>query len=402
MLQVTTAIRKLAAMKKRKRIIQGGTWAGKTFGILAIIINDAISNPGELTTIVAETMPALKTGCIRQFKEILMSTGRWMEGSWNANDMFYTFQNKTVVEFKSFDSLGKALASGKRTNLFINEAPFILYEIADALIMRTEKNVWMDYNPSELSWPITEIKTNNDAEFLLLKATDNEALPDSIRNELNIKLQKAEAEKEAGLPITSYFQNWCRVYITGEVGNLIGLVFNNWNIVSLIPDEAKLVGYGMDFGFTNDPSTLIGVYRKDRDLYLKEFIYETQLTNQDIISRLNSIGISKSDKIIADSAEPKSIEDLRRAGFNIVGAKKGPDSIKHSIDRLQQYKLFAEATSLNLIREFRNYRWKVGRDGKSLNEPVDHSNHLLDPLRYLAMDGLLNGSQTFDYDFASI
>jgi phage terminase large subunit len=399
--QMTTAVHKIANMKGRKRIIQGGTWSGKTYGVLVVLINHAISTPSRLITVVAETIPALKSGAIRQFKDIMMSTGRWNDESWNANDLSYSYSNDSVIEFKSFDSIGKALASGKRTDLFINEAQHQDYEIVDALIMRTEDSITFDYNPSHTFFIMTEIMSNPDAEFLLLKASDNEALPENIKRELSIKLEKAKQEKEQGLPVTSYWQNWCRVYIDGEVGNLIGQIYSNWSIVDDIPSDIPLLCYGADWGFSSDPSTLLAVYQRDKDLFLKELIYETGLTNNDFVSRMNVLGISKTAKIIGDSSEPKTLEEIRRHGYNIVGAKKGPDSVRFGINKLQEYKLHIHASSLNLIKELRAYRWRTDKNGKATGEPIDSFNHLLDPARYIT-DELKTGSLTFDYFITSI
>jgi phage terminase large subunit len=381
----TTAVNKLLNLQRRKKIIQGGTWAGKTYGIIAILIDYAAKNAKQTGTVVAETIPAIKGGALKDFREIMQETGRWVESRFNATDLYYTFANGTKLEFKSFDSVGKAQAAGKRNFLFINEGPYINYDIADALIMRTSGPIWVDFNPTQEYWAHTELLTNNDAEFLLLKATDNEGLPDTIQNELNIKIAKATAEKSQGLPITSYWQNWCRVYIDGEIGNLQGVVFNNWKTVTEIPIGAELLGRGMDFGFTNDPTTLIEIYKADGQLWLNELLYETGLTSPDIVARLVQFGID--GDIIADSADPKTIAEINSlwSSGTVTAAEKGPDSIRKGIDALQAYKLNITETSRNLIKELRAYRWKVDKSGKSLNEPIDHSNHLIDPARYIML-----------------
>ena len=375
----TTAVNKILRLKKRKKIIQGGTWAGKTYGIMAVIINYLSINSGRHCTVITETIPAIKKGALANFFEILMITKRWNQSLYNATDRIYKFPNGSIIEFNSFDSVGKAQAAGKRTDLFINEAPYISYDVADALIMRTSGNVWIDFNPTHEFWAHTEILSNPDAEFLLLKYTDNEALPKTIYDELMMKLEKSKT--------SAYWANWCRVYIDGEIGSLQGVVFDNWKQVSEIPKEAKLIAYGKDFGYTNDPTTLIGVWKQDGELYLKEFLYETGLTNPQICERLRSFGIKK-EEIIADSAEPKSIQEIRMQGFNIHPAVKGKDSITSGIDVLQRYKINVTADSLNLIKELRNYKWKQDKDGKTLNEPIDYYNHLIDPLRYIALNKL--------------
>ena len=379
MFQQTTAAYKIHNLTKRKKIIQGGTWAGKTYGIIVSIVDLLSKNKDRHLTVVSETIPAVKKGALSNFFEFMQSTGRWNQSQYNATDRIYKFYSGSIIEFNSFDSVGKAQAAGKRTDLFINEAPYISYDVADALIMRTSGNVWIDFNPTHEFWAHTEILSNPDAEFLLLKYTDNEALPKTIYDELMMKLEKSKT--------SSYWANWCRVYIDGEVGSLQGVVFDNWKQVSEIPTDAKLIAYGMDFGFTNDPTTLIGVWMQGGELWVKEFLYETGLTNPMICERLRSFGIKK-EEIIADSAEPKSIQEIRMQGFNIHPANKGKDSIVSGIDVLQRYKINVTADSLNLIKEFRNYKWKQDKDGKTTNEPIDYYNHLIDPLRYIALNKL--------------
>ena len=316
----TKAINKLLTLTKRKRIVQGGTWAGKTFGIVACIIDYATKHPNQTGTIVAETIPAIKGGALKDFKHIMQITGRWFEDRFNATDLHYTFANGFKLEFKSFDSVGKAQAAGKRDLLFINEGPYINYQIADALIMRTTERIWVDFNPTQEFWAHTELLSNNDSEFLLLKAEDNQGLPDTIKNELNIKLAKAQQEKDQGLPITSYWQNWKRVYFDGEIGSLQGVVFNNWQQIDTIPDHAEFLCYALDWGYTNDPTAVVAVYKSGNKLYVDQILYEPGLTNSMIIERLRPI-VKRHKTIIADSAEPKSITDLQNGGFNVEGAR---------------------------------------------------------------------------------
>lgn len=378
MFQRTTAVNKILALTKRKKIIQGGTWAGKTYGIMAVIVNYLLLNEACHLTVVTETIPAVKKGALANFFEIMMLTQRWNQSNYNATDRIYKFPNGSVIEFNSFDSVGKAQAAGKRTDLFINEAPYISYDVADALIMRTSGNVWIDFNPTHEFWAHTEILSNPDAEFLLLKYTDNEALPKTIYDELMMKREKAKD--------SAYWANWCRVYIDGEIGSLQGVVFDNWKQCEQLPTDAKLIGYSMDFGFSNDPTAVCEVREQNGELFIRELIYETGLTNPMICERLKKLGVS--GEIIADSAEPKSIAEIRMQGFRILPAKKGADSIQSGIDVLQRYKINVTADSLNLIKEFRNYKWKQDKDGKQLNEPVDYYNHAIDGIRYVALNKL--------------
>ena len=384
-------------MKARKRVIQGGTSSGKTYGIIPILIDWAIKNPRKRITVVAESIPAVKDGALKIFQDVMFETNRWIESHWIGNPMEYTFGNGTIIQFKSFDSIGKAKASGKRDVLFLNEANHISFEIADALMIRS-KQTWIDFNPDNEFWAHTETLNEHNSEFLLLSFEDNEALPDETLEDLLIK--KAKAFFNCDLPNdllfkdgnvkNEYWANWWRVYGLGQIGRLQGVVFDNWKQVEAIPFDAQLLGYGMDFGFTNDPTTLIAVYRYDSKLYVDEVLYRTNMTNNEIGNFLKSNGIVRPNEIIADSAEPKSIQELRLQGFNITPASKGADSIKIGIDILKRNEFLVTQRSTNLIKELRAYVWDTDRDGKLTGKPIDHSNHAIDALRYFALNKLNN------------
>lgn len=381
MFQVTTAINKLLALSKRKRVIQGGTWAGKTYGIMAVLIDWCARHQHKKVTVVAETIPAVKEGALQQFMQIMQYTHRWIDARYNAVDMQYTFANGTKIQFKSFDSEGKAKAAGKRDVLFLNEANHIPFPIAHALIMRTEGNVWIDFNPDAEFWAHKEILPQEDSEFLLLKYTDNEGCPDSIIKELEYRRQQAATN--------DYWANWCRVYIDGEVGTLHNAIFETAKRINSIPIDAKLLGYGLDFGFSSDPAALVGAWRYNGEIILKELIYQTGLTNSDLCKLMRDKGIQDHDKIIADSAEPKSIEDIYRNGFRAIEpARKGPDSIKAGIDLIRQNKIIITEDSTNLFKEWHGYKWMKDKDGNTLPKPAPGNDHGIDAVRYLLLTAL--------------
>lgn len=373
----TTAIQKMRAMKARKRVVQGGTSSGKTFGIIPILCQYAMTHPRCRITVVAESIPAVKDGAVKIFKDIMFDSGRWFEDCWIGNPMEYTFDNGAIIQFKSFDTVGKAKASGKRDVLFLNEANHIPYEIADALMIRS-KETWIDFNPDNEFWVHTEVLQEHNSEFLLLTYRDNEALPPETLEDLLIKIEKAKT--------SDYWRNWCKVYVDGEVGSLQGTVFQFKQVLD-IPIEADLIGYGLDWGYSNDPTAMVAVYKCNGELYLEELIYQTNLTNRQIVARMQELNVSKYKRIVADSAEPKSIQDLVDFGFaNVEPAKKGGDSIRASINTLQDYTLNVTASSLNIIKELRNYRWATDNAGKPTNAPIDKYNHALDALRYVALN----------------
>lgn len=389
MFKRTTAVNKILAMRKRKRVIRGGTWAGKTYSIIPVLINRALSQPGVKITVVAESIPAVREGAAEIFKEIMQSTGRWIEECWIGNPMEYRFKNGSKMQFKAFDTEGKAKAAGKRHVLFMNECNHIPFPIANQLMIRSDE-MYFDYNPDNEFWIDTEVLTAHNSELLVLTYQDNEGIKASALEDLLIN--KAKAYHDPDLPDhllnedwnikSKYWANWWRVYGMGQIGSLQGVVFDNWKQVDSIPPHAKLVGYGMDFGFTNDPTTLVAIYEADGEYYFEELIYQTGLSNADISKMCKDLKLDRSVYIYADSADPKTIADLKARGIKITGAEKGPDSIIFGIQRIQEKPINILSSSINLIKEFRRYKWAVAKTGETLNVPIDAFNHAIDAIRY--------------------
>jgi phage terminase large subunit len=379
MLQRTTAQAKISKLNKRVRVVRGGTSASKTFTIVPFLIDYAVKNPLAEISIVAETIPHLKRGALRDFLKIMDMIGMYEPENFNKSSLVYTFSNGAYIEFFSADAESK-LRGARRDVLFVNECNNITWEAYYQLAIRTRRFIYLDYNPVSEFWVDTELINDSDTDFVVLTYKDNEALDLSIIKEI-------EKAKEKALTST-YWANWWSVYGLGNIGSLQGTVFENWAQCDSVPTDAEFIAYGMDFGFTNDPSTLIAVYRFNGELYLNELIYQTKLTNSDLIARLKELNVTSQQMIVADSAEPKSIEDLRRASFRIEGAKKGPDSIRNSIDTLQAFKLHVTKSSINLIKELRNYKWITDNDGKHTSQPIDSYNHAIDAIRYVALNRL--------------
>lgn len=370
-------------MKARKKVISGGSSAGKTFSIIPILIDKACKSPNLEISIISESIPHLKKGCIKDFIKIMKATGRWFDERYNATDRKYVFANGSFIEFFS----PEAVLGARRNILYINECINIKYEDYHQLAIRTSNDIYLDFNPAEQFWVHTEVLKEPDAELLTLTYLDNEARPDNVDYEFAIARTKAEEEKKAGLPPTSYWQNWCTVYIDGGLGSLQGTIFR-YSLCDDIPKDAKLISYGLDFGFSNDPAAVIAVYLFNKELFIKEVFYKTGQTNSDLCTALKGL-IPIHSEIVADSAEPKSIEDMRRFGFsNIQSAQKGADSIRNSIDVIQRYSINITKDSTNLLKEFRMYRWQVNKSGESTGEPIDAYNHLIDGLRYVALNKL--------------
>lgn len=377
-------------MKARKKVIQGGTSAGKTYAIIPLLINIAIAVEKKLKiTIVAETLPAVKEGALDIFKTIMEETGRWIDSEWNASALIYTFKvTGTRIQFKSFDSVGKAKASGKRDILFLNEANHIPFEIADALMIRS-RQTYIDFNPDIEFWVHTEVLNSVNSEFLLLTYEDNEGLsPETLEDLLekkskaffNTNLPKDKIFEPSNIK-NDYWANWCLVYIYGEIGNLEGVIFNNWKIINSIPLEARLIGYGLDFGFTNDPTTIIEIYKYNDTRILNEICYLKGLSNSDIAKKIKT-----KLPCYCDSAEPKSISELKTYRINALPVEKGADSIKYGINLMQENEYLVTSNSINTINEFRKYSWEKDKNtGAKLNKPIVGFNHAIDAIRYHEM-----------------
>ncbi len=386
----TTAIRKIRRIDnlhkllddtyRRIKVIQGGTSAGKTFAIIPILIDKAIKKGGTSISIVSESFPHLRKGAMRDFINIMKMTNRYIDKNWNRTNSIYTFSNGSYVEFFSAESADK-LRGARRNILFVNECNNITHEAYSQMAMRTDEDIYLDYNPSHKFW-IEDVLKSNEAYKIILTYKDNEALSDTIIKFLESKRDLANTSE--------YWKNWCKVYLDGQQGTLEGVIFDNWKPIDKIPEEARLLAYGLDWGYTNDPTTLIGVYKYNDEIILDELIYKTGLTNQDIIKELKLLNISSREEIYCDSAEPKSIKEVSLGGFRTLPTKKGKDSIVYGIQLMLGEKFLVTKNSRNLIMELNRYSWKIDRSGVPINIPIDNYNHGIDAVRYVFQTKLAN------------
>jgi phage terminase large subunit len=400
MFKRTPAISKLLKLTKRIKKVPGGPSAGKTFGIIPILIDRATRSDLLEISIVSESLPHLRKGAMKDFLKIMKATGRYNDERWSRTLLTYTFANGSYIEFFSADQDDK-VRGPRRNILYINECNNISFETYHQLAIRTDMEVWLDYNPTHEFWINTELKDDIDSEELILTYKDNTALADSIVREIEKALFKGfyntsepDLFKDSNIK-NQYWSNWWRVYGLGLVGSLEGVIFSNWSQIGKVPEEAQLLGYGLDFGFTNDPTALVAVYRWNNQIVFDELIYQTGLLNSDIIREMTRIGIDQRTLIYADSAEPKTIEEIRRSGFNIHPTVKGADSINFGISILQEQKVLVTSESVNLIKELRNYIWDKDKNGAKLNKPIDDWNHGIDAIRYFAMMALKKKSEGF-------
>jgi phage terminase large subunit len=357
--------------KKRITVEQGGSRSGKTYNILVwVIFYYCSQNEGHTVTICRKTFPSLRASVMRDFLEILQRYEIYEEKYHNKTNNEYAL-NGNLVEFISLDQPQK-IRGRKRNLLYINEANELYFEDWQQLIMRTTGKVVIDYNPSDaFHWIYDKVIPREDCEFFKTTYKDNPFLEPELVKEIE-RLQGTD-------------DDYWRIYGLGERGSSRATIFQ-FGVVS--EPYGELLSIGLDFGYTNDPTALVKVYKRGNELIFDELLYHTNLTNQDIAQKFDELELNRMDIIYADSAEPKSIEELHRMRWNVKPTVKGADSIMAGIDMLKRYELKVTAKSLNLIKEFQNYKWIEDKNGNLLNKPVDNYNHAIDAIRYAVYNKL--------------
>lgn len=372
--EVTTALNKMLKMKARKKVVQGSTSSGKTYGIIPIIYDRCLEKDRLKATVTAETFSSLKDGAIDILKTFLMDEGRWVDDRWNATDFIYTLGNGSRIQFKTFDSVGKAKAAGKRDLLFINEANHIAWDIADALMIRSQE-IWLDFNADETFWAHTEVLTSPDSEFLQLTYEDNEAIPEATYQDLMEKKRKAEIEERAG--IKGYHWNWWQVYGLGNVGQRLELVYSPWEVLKERPSKFKEYIYGLDFGYQH-PLALVKIWYCDNDIFLEEVIYKPLLSSPKMIEEFTKCMVDKTKEIIYDHARPELASDLEDVGYYMIKADK---SVDKGIEAVRFFNIYVHEDSINIQRENNKYSYK--RINGILTDSIKKENDdAMDAIRY--------------------
>jgi phage terminase large subunit len=367
MFQKTRAYDKLLTLNKRIRGVCGGTSASKTISILLWLIDYCQTHSNKVVSVVSESMPHLKRGAIRDFVGIMETHGYMDYKQWNKTDYTYTFPKGTKLEFFSADQPGK-VRGPRRDILFINEANNIPYETYDQLEVRTKDLIWLDWNPVSEFWWYTQVVPNQDVDFLTLTYLDNDGLDRKI-------IESIESRKSN--------KNWWKVYGLGQIGEVEGRIFTGWIDIDEVPEEARLKRYGLDFGYTNDPTAVVAVYKWNGGLVVEEVLYRKRMLNSSIAEFMKT---QPEELIVADSAEPKSIDELAINGLDVIPSVKGAGSVLHGIQAIQNKTIYITKTSTALLKEYRGYLWMTDKNGKIINKPQDFDNHALDALRYAIAD----------------
>ena len=370
-IDTTNVFHKAYKSSTRITCLQGGTRSSKTYSLCQLFIVKALKETGKVFTICRKTLPALKGTAYRDIINLLKELDLYREENHNKSELSYVLGNNNLLEFISIDQSQK-IRGRKRDYLWLNEANEFNYEDYQQLILRTTDKVYLDYNPSDpYSWIYDKVITRDDCTFIKSTYKANPFLDkDTI----------AEIER-----LKDIDPDYWRVYGMGEIGSIQTMIFRNFQLVDEV--QGRLIGYGLDFGFTNSPTALVAVYQSDDNLYIKEMLYEKRLTNTDLANKMKEFRIDRQSEIIGDSAEPKSIEEIYRQGFNIKPAKKGA-GIHLGIDIMRRYNLHITKDSVNAIKEFRGYKWATDKNGDVLNTPVKVNDHLIDATRYLCLNKL--------------
>jgi phage terminase large subunit len=382
MFSLTTATKKITSLSKRIRAIPGGTSASKTISILLYLIARAQSDKTPtLTSVVAESFPHLRRGCLRDFLNILKEHNYYKDSRWSESNSIYTFETGSQIEFFSVDQPEK-VRGARRDRLFINEANNVPFMAFEELEVRTKEFVFLDWNPTNSFYYYEELKgKRSDIEELTLTYRDNEALSPEIVASIEQRKNRA---------------GWWKVYGLGQLGEVEGKILTGWQIIDSIPHEARLERYGLDFGYTNDPTSIVAIYYYNGGYILDEITHAKGLSNKQIADII--LNQPKKAMVIADSAEPKSIDEIKSYQINVQPTTKGPGSVLQRIQMAQDQQISVTKQSINLIKEYRNYMWQTDKEGRIINEPDHTWSHGMDAFMYglASLVPLIKRKEMFD------
>lgn len=302
---------------------------------------------------------------MRDFMDIMITHQYFVDALWDKTNSVYTFETGSKIEFFSADQPTK-VRGPRRDRLFINEANNVPYETFDQLEVRTKEFVFLDWNPTNEFWYYNQVAQRTDCEHLILTYRDNEALDKAI-------VASIEQRRDR--------KGWWQVYGEGQLGEVEGKIYKDWAVIDEVPHAGRLERRGLDFGYSNDPSSVVDIYYQDGGYILDETLFQKGLSNKMIADTILNAK-NPNVLLIADSAEPKSIDELKLYGLNILPAEKGPDSVVNGIQLVQAQRISVTKRSINILKEYRNYLWETDKDGKILNVPEHTYSHSMDAIRY--------------------
>lgn len=376
----TTGLKKLKPLfvdSKRYLVAQGGMRAAKTYSMLMLIISWCQTNADKVATVASMSYPHLSRGAIRDFQTIMKAADIWEPERWNQSSKIYTFGNGTILEFISVDNMS---AHGPaRDLLFVNEANDMDFQTFQNLAFRTTGKVIIDYNPTHEFWAHQLVKDEKDnADFIILTYKDNEALAPSIRKAIESRRPKPGEEPS----------NWWTVYGLGQIGSLEGNVYSGWTPISEVPSDYVLRRYGVDFGFSNDPTAIVGVYENENgDIILDEKLCETKVLTPQLVSIIKEL---PDGLYVCDNARPEIIAELQANGIRAIPCNKTAgeklNGKRYNIELVQRRQIKYTSRSKELEREYLSYAWRRKKTGEYIDEPQDGNDHIMDAIAYAIRD----------------
>jgi phage terminase large subunit len=341
---------------------EGGSRSSKSYSIIQLLCGIAKKEPNKRISIVSHSLPHIKRGCFRDFKLIMQNIGWWNEDQWRATDFVFTFKNGSYIELFGLEDEGKARGPG-RDIMFINEANLITKALYDQLAMRTTGQIFLDWNPADFNSWVYEVA--DDPKNKRIHST----YKDNIHNLSRTQIEAIEAYKK----LSDDFM-W-KVYGLGQRGAAKELIYTNWKTYKDDPPSGEIY-FGLDFGYTA-PTALTKITTYDNSNYVEEKLYRSGLTVPELISLIKPI-VGRHE-VFADSAEPRTIEQLYQAGINIKPSDK---DVWAGIVAVRSSNLYVHSKSENLIKELQGYKWKKDKNDNLLEEPVKAEDHLIDSMRY--------------------
>jgi len=387
--KITTALQKIAALRKPIRVVQGSQGASKTVSILMLLINSALHSDNREITIFQAERTKMKRTIIKDFLKIMKSLGLFDENEWNKTESSYNFSNGSFIEFLGLDiaDIGKGF---RRDILYFNEANRggITFDTFNSLQSRSAIT-FLDYNPDTTFWAHSDLIGTNNVDFLILTYKDNEFLPE--QEKISILEYKKKGYHDVNVSINDpanvkneYWANKWRVFGLGLSGTFEGTIIKNYDIIREIPEEAKLLCGGIDFGYSQDPSAAVNIYKINDDVVVDELLFAKGLSANAIYNKLKDYN----NTFYADSADPRTIDALHSLGLNIKPVKKGPDSVIAGIDKMRSLNLKVTSNSKNIIEAIRQYSWDTDKNGKFINKPNHNFSDIMDAIRYAIVGGL--------------